>query len=135
MLTLVLTAPAAILAFRAMRHWSRRLSNAARPWALGAGALLLAAAEVYMFGLVHLAGFLGDVRDVCISRYQNWNSAYGQISYWPLEGKCTAYIDMVPAYINPLVVVLLVTASMVALAALGRAISDAISRGGRDTPT
>lgn len=122
LMSLVLTAPVVILIIVALRHWSRRLSSAVRPWALTAGSLLLAAGEVYVIGLMHMVVFWADTRNVCISRYQNWNGEYGQAGYWPLERKCTAFIDMVPAYVNPLVVVLLVAAAPAALIALGRAV-------------
>ncbi|MFV2112703.1 hypothetical protein ACFHW0_10250 [Micromonospora sp. LOL_025] len=121
-LALALTVPAVVLIVGAIRRGSRQLHAATRPWVLAAGSLLLAAAEVYLFGLVHMVVFWADVREACISRYHNWDSAYGRPHYWPLERKCTASIDMVPGYVNPLVVILLVAASLAALLALGRAV-------------
>lgn len=122
LLALVVTVPVAILILVDLFRWSRRLSDAVRPWALAAGSLLLAAAEVYAIGLVHTVVFWADVQEVCVSRYQNFHSGYGQAGYWPLERKCAAHIDMVPAYVNPMVVVLLVGAASAALVAIGRAI-------------
>ncbi|MEU7997059.1 hypothetical protein AB0B83_17205 [Micromonospora sp. NPDC049060] len=129
MLVVALTAPAAVLAFGAIRRRSRELPTAPRFWVRAAGILLLSAAEVYLFGLVYVAVFWSHVRDVCVSRYQNWDSAYGQARYWPLERKCTAHIDMVPGYVNPLIVVLLVATSVAALLALGRAVLSRKLRG------
>ncbi|MER7168236.1 hypothetical protein ABT336_19480 [Micromonospora sp. NPDC000207] len=119
---LVLTAPAAVLAVRMIKRGSKRLPAAARPSARGAGYLLVAASEAYLFGLTHLALFWADARDLCLSRHQTWVDGYGRAKYFPLERRCNAYIDMVPAHVNPLVLMLLGVAVAVALVAIGRAI-------------
>ncbi|GAB3946206.1 hypothetical protein GCM10027614_39340 [Micromonospora vulcania] len=82
-----------------------------------AGYLTLAAAAMYVFGFVHLT-YWATPRETCIVRYGTWDGRYGHASYWPLERKCADDIDMVPGYVNPLIVILLTGALTCALIAV-----------------
>ncbi|MCI4064196.1 hypothetical protein MRQ36_16955 [Micromonospora sp. R77] len=109
---LVLVLPAA----RALHRATRRIEGPARGWTRTAAYLLLAAGEMYLFGLVHMQAYWGaSPRDACVSRYDNWDGMHGHARYWPLERKCTEYVDMVPAYVNPLIILLLTGALSCAL--------------------
>ncbi|MEU6074058.1 hypothetical protein [Micromonospora sp. NPDC047074] len=118
----VLTLPIVALIIQGFRKRTRRLTDPSRRWARAAGCLLLAAAEVYFYGLAHVGYFWASLAETCVSRFGNWNGRYGQLRYWPLERKCSQFVDMVPGYVNPLIVALLVAAIAVAAVAIVQAV-------------
>ncbi|MFI9642007.1 hypothetical protein ACIG87_18385 [Micromonospora sp. NPDC051925] len=120
MLALVIvlvTVPVLVLPMaRALHRVTRKTFTPVREWARTATYLLIAAGEAYLFGLVHMESYWGvSPEDACVSRYGNWDGMHGDARYWPLERKCTEYIDMVPSYVNPLIIILLIGALACAL--------------------
>ncbi|MCC8250067.1 hypothetical protein [Saccharothrix luteola] len=88
----------------------------ARRWAVAASCAPLAAFLVYAWGAIHL--YTPDVRETCDLEHGGWDPAHGQVTYFPLSRRCNAYQDLVPAYVNPTVVVLLVAAALFACLAV-----------------
>ncbi|MFC5923668.1 hypothetical protein [Micromonospora vulcania] len=113
----LLIAPIGVLAVRHLNRWTRRLTPRSPVPTRLAGYLTLAAAAMYVFGFVHLT-YWATPRETCIVRYGTWDGRYGHASYWPLERKCADDIDMVPGYVNPLIVILLTGALTCALIAV-----------------
>ncbi|WP_431920267.1 hypothetical protein [Micromonospora wenchangensis] len=100
----------------ALHRATRNILTPAREWARAAAYLLIAASEAYLFGLVQMESYWGvSAEEACVSRYDNWDGMHGEARYWPLERKCTEYIDMVPGYVNPLIIILLIGAFACAL--------------------
>ncbi|MGW4163746.1 hypothetical protein [Streptomyces sp. NPDC004788] len=98
--------------WRRPRWWARALSVS-----LCAG-LLAWARGLFAGGL--------DVRETCVHlRHENYDEAYRKVhaeefsKLFPLHDKCNADYDLVPAWVNPTVVILAVVA-LVALAVLLR---------------
>lgn len=89
-----------------------RVPGTARRWAVAALCAPPAAFLVYAWGAIHL--YAPDVRETCVLEHGGWDRAYGQVTYFPLSRKCNAYQDMVPPYVNPAVVLLLVATALFA---------------------
>ncbi|QUQ63080.1 hypothetical protein [Kutzneria sp. CA-103260] len=79
----------------------------ARGMAIVGGCALLAAVLVYGWGAEHM--FTWDVAQACGYR-QSYEMPvqYGNPEFLPLSLKCSATKDLVPAYVNPTVLALLV---------------------------
>ncbi|MFC3505333.1 hypothetical protein ACFOOK_30830 [Micromonospora krabiensis] len=118
----LVTVPILVLpAVRSLNRRTQRLAPEPRWWTRAAGYVMLGSAEAYLFGLMHMS-YWGTPRDTCIARYENWDGMHGHARYWPLERKCTEFIDMVPSYVNPLIVILLAGALACALVAAAQAL-------------
>jgi len=89
-----------------------RAPGTARRWAVAASCAPFAALLVYAWGAIHL--YTPDVRETCDLEHGGWDRAHGQVTYFPLSRRCNAQHDLVPAYVNPTVVVLLVVAVLFA---------------------
>ncbi|MEU8263171.1 hypothetical protein AB0C02_21390 [Micromonospora sp. NPDC048999] len=67
---------------------------------------------IYGYGLFSAAAY--DIGETCVRVGQDYDSAYQddhwqETSQWfPLHNRCNASYDLVPAYVNPLVVILAV---------------------------
>ncbi|MFI2709430.1 hypothetical protein ACH495_04785 [Micromonospora sp. NPDC018662] len=96
-----------------------QLSTWVRRWSRAAAYLLFAAGQTYLYGFLKMSTFWGNSpRDKCLSYYRSWDSRYGHGRYWPLERRCSEFVDMVPGFVNPLIVIALVAAFTCALAAV-----------------
>ncbi|QQQ78273.1 hypothetical protein IOD16_07320 [Saccharothrix sp. 6-C] len=89
-----------------------RVPGTARRWAVAASCAPFAAFLVYAWGAIHL--YTPDLRETCALAHGGWDRAYGQVTYFPLSRRCNAYQDLVPAYVNPAVVVLLTATALFA---------------------
>jgi hypothetical protein len=80
-------------------------------WVAAAVYALLASAAMYAWGAWHILSVAMDVEEKCAVVYhERWDPAHGQPTWVPLGRRCNASFDMVPAYVNPAVVALLVAA-------------------------
>ncbi|MEU7206545.1 hypothetical protein [Streptomyces sp. NPDC045470] len=84
-----------------MRSW---VSAQVSRWIEGALYALLGTLITYTWGL--FTGFPWDIEEACkLDHQQHWDrSSAGSASYFPLSNKCNAAFDLVPGYINPLVI-------------------------------
>ncbi|MFG1872579.1 hypothetical protein [Micromonospora arborensis] len=119
----LVTVPILVLpAVRSLNRRTQRLAPQPRWWTRAAGYVMLAAAETYLFGLVRMSYWGNSPRDTCLIRYESWDGTHGHARYWPLGRKCTAFIDMVPSYVNPLIVILVAGALVSALVAVAQTV-------------
>ncbi|WP_157851536.1 hypothetical protein [Streptomyces monomycini] len=84
-----------------MRSW---VSLQVSRWIEGAFYSLLATLVVYAWGL--FTGFPWDIEEACkLDHQQHWDrNLAGSASYFPLSNKCNSTFDLVPGYVNPLVI-------------------------------
>lgn len=104
----LLFAPVAIALAAAVHIGAGRLfSRPVRPWVQAAAYAPIAAVGLYAWGAAHM--FTMDIGETCKLTYgQQWDPDYTGESLFPLSSKCNASFDLVPAYVNPGVVGLLV---------------------------
>lgn len=84
---------------------ARLLPPAAKPWAEVAAYFALGALAVRAWGLWHSVSW-----DVAVSCELAHAAGYGLEQFLPLEGECAPAYDLVPGYVNRLIVVFLVAA-------------------------
>ncbi|UBU15283.1 hypothetical protein [Nonomuraea gerenzanensis] len=83
-------------------------------WVQAAAYTALAGGAMYVWGAFHL--FTLDVRETCLLQHgQGWEPGHGE-RFFPLSKRCNADYDLVPGYVNP--VVMLCLAGVVLFAAL-----------------
>ncbi|MEU7260925.1 hypothetical protein AB0B21_34740 [Streptomyces rimosus] len=103
LLTIPLVALIAVMwVFRfLMRSW---VSAQVSRWIEGAFYAFLGTLITYGWGL--FAGFPWDIEESCkLNHQQHWDRDFaGSASYFPLSNKCNATFDLVPSYVNPLVI-------------------------------
>ena len=104
----LLLAPVAIALAVAVHIGAGRVfSRSVRPWVEAAGYAPIAAVLLYAWGAAHM--FTMDIGETCKLTYgQRWDPDYTGASLFPLSSKCNASFDLVPTYVNPGVVGLLV---------------------------
>jgi hypothetical protein len=80
---------------------------------------LLAAVLMYVWGAWHL--FVWNIEELCtVIHHEPYDPQHSGVSFVPLARKCNQAYDLVPGYVNPTVVTMLIlAAALVGVAVVG----------------
>ncbi|MEV0825648.1 hypothetical protein [Nonomuraea rubra] len=74
-------------------------------WVQATGYTALVGGATYIWGVLHLFTF--DIKETCLLQHgQGWEPGHGE-HFFPLSKKCNADYDLVPSYVNPVVMICL----------------------------
>jgi hypothetical protein len=104
-------------------------------WLANMVVALFFAAAVWISGAFS-GGF--DIAETCAARGQTYDHGYRSQNweepsrYFPLHNKCNAHYDMVPFWVNPAVVLLVLLAAIFAAFSLTQALTSRLERKKRE---